>query len=146
MIKPHIKSNFSLLLLALFIFFYILFSLTSVNAAITVISPANYTNYTSTSGSVVFNVSYVNGTDFNDAKNATFYYNLSGTWTVIGSAANCSNGATFASCNATLNISSLTDGIYGINASLGNTTGGTFAVVITHRIIFDSKAPNVTRY
>ena len=145
MIKPYIKS-ISLFLLAFFIFFSILINLSFINAVITVISPANYTNYSGTSGNIVFNVSYVNGTDFNDAKNVTFYYNLSGTWTVIGSGLACSNGATFASCNATLNISSLTPGKYGINASLGNTTGGTFAAVLTHVIIFDSTAPNVTSY
>ena len=144
MIKSNIKSNFfSLLLLALFIFFYILFSLIPVNAAITVISPANYTNNT---GTAIFNVSYINGTDFTDAKNATFYYNLSGTWTVIGSTTACSNGATFASCNATLNISSLTDGIYNINATLKNDTNSFNATIIHYGIIFDSKAPNVTSY
>jgi len=128
--------------------FAIIFCINFVNSAITVVRPLNYTNFTGAFGPlVVFNVSYVNGTDFTDAKNATFYYNLSGTWTKIGSTLDCNNGAVFGSCNGTLNLSGLTDGLYAINATISNTTTfGKSATVFTYNITFDSTAPNVSTF
>ncbi len=132
-------------------FFLILSTLTiivlsnSVSALITVQSPLNYSNYTGAFGPLVnFNVSYTNGTDFTDAKNATFYYNLSGVWTKIGSSTLCSNTASLSSCNASLNLSGLTDGIYNINATLSNSTTTIGASVLTYGIIFDSTPPAVS--
>jgi len=129
------------------IIFLALLSFTS--ASRTVVSPASNTNY-SASTLVVFNVSYVNGSDFTDAQNATFYYNLSGVWTYIGSTLDCNNGATFGSCNGTLNVSGLTDGRYSINATLSNATttasnvNSSGASVLTTNVVFDKTPPAVS--
>ena len=130
-------------------YFLIIFSLilpliliSSISAAITIVSPASYTNWSGRT-LVVFNVSYANGTDYNDALNATFYYNLSGVWTYIGFTTDCNNGATFASCNKSINISTLTQGRYSINATIGNdTTKG--ASIITTNVVFDWTPPDIT--
>lgn len=101
-------------------------SLNFLNAAISVVLPINNTNVTGAFGPlVVFNVSYINGTDFSDATNATFYYNLSGIWTKIGSSVpvlGCSKAAagSLESCNVSLNMSGLTSGRYSINVTLAN--------------------------
>lgn len=135
--------------------FAVMFAINSASAAITVIYPLNYSNYTGAFGPLVFfNVSYTNGTDFTDAVNATFYYNLTGVWTKLGSATVCSRGATASSCNVSLNLSGVTDGIYSINATLANTTtSGASATnnytlygasVVTQNIIFDSTPPVVS--
>lgn len=114
------------------------------NAAITVVAPASNTNHT---GTAVFNVSYVNATDITDAVNASFYYNISGSWTLIGSTLVCkNNNITFiSSCNATLDISTLIDGRYSINATISNTTDfGSGASTITQNVLFDSTPPTVS--
>ncbi len=134
------KNN---LLLLLFGLFGILFLINIISATITVTSPVSYSNF-SGSNLISFNVSYVNGTDFTDSKNATFYYNLSGVWTSIGTASVCSNTATSSSCNASLNISSLTDGRYSINATLANSTTVLGASVLTTNVIFDKTPPAVS--
>src|SRR4030042_4414519 len=76
--KRGLNSKKYFLILSSLIIFSILASFAS--AAITVTRPASNTNYSDT---VFFNVTYVNGTDFSDARNATFFYNISGTWTKI---------------------------------------------------------------
>lgn len=81
--KKRLRGYFALLVFSL-ILFVILSSF--AGALINVTSPRNYTNY---SNWVLFNVSYTNGTDFTDATNATFYYNLSGVWVVIRNASVC---------------------------------------------------------
>jgi len=150
------KNIFSLLIVGLFI----ILSMNFISSAITVVSPANYSNFTGAFGPlVVFNVTYLNGTDFTDATNVTFYYNLSGVWTKIGSAApatGCSKAAagSLEFCNASLNLSGLTDGRYSINATLANlSTVGTAgannyllngADNVIHDVIFDSTPPNVS--
>lgn len=135
--EKKLLNKFFLAILFLFIIFFI--GYVSANT-ITIVRPANYTNY---SGSAIFNVSYVNGTDYSDAKNATFYYNLSGVWTYLGFASVCANGATFGSCNVTLVIPPTMEGRYSINATLGNNTAYG-ASVITTKVMLDSKAPNVS--
>lgn len=130
-------NKFFLAVLFLFAIFFI--GYVSANT-ITVVRPANNTNY---SGTTVFNVSYVNGTDYSDARNATFYYNLSGVWTYLGFAGACANGATFGSCNTTLTIPPTMEGKYSINATLGNNTAFG-ASVITTNVMLDSKAPGVS--
>ena len=125
--------------------FLMLIVLSNVSAAITIVAPA--TNSTNT-GTAVFNVSYVNGTDFNTAVNATFYYNLSGSWTSIAVGI-CENGATASSCNITFDISGLIDGVYSINATLVNNTANSTlfgASVLTTNVTFDSTPPNVSGY
>ena len=125
------------------LFIFAILNTNFTNATISIISPANYTNHT---GTAVFNVSYANGTDFDDAINASFYYNLSGTWTIIGSTTDCNNGATFGSCNGTLDISTLIEGIYGIKAIIANTSSNyTSSTALTHHVILDTTPPNVSK-
>ncbi len=139
-VKEKRIGYFALLVFSLILF--VALSNFASGAAITVVSPASNTNF-SGSALVVFNVSYVNGSDYNDALNATFYYNLSGTWTYINFTTDCNNGATFASCNRTINISSLTQGRYSINATIGNDTAKG-ASTITTNVVFDWTPPNVS--
>jgi len=131
--------NFAFLLISLL---FVILSVSFVSATITIIAPANFTNHT---GTATFNVSYVNGTDATDAVNATFYYNLSGTWTLIGTTTDCNNGATDASCNGSFDISSISEGKYSINATL-NTDLTLGASVLTESVILDSTAPNVSAF
>lgn len=148
--KGFIRKKYLLRIFSLIIFLTLIFS---IDAAITIVAPANNTNFTGAFGPLrTFNVSYINGTDFTDATNATFYYNLSGIWTKIGSTLICKGAPSGspASCNASLNISGLTNGRYSINATLSNTTTGSSntnasgASVITINITFDSTPPNVS--
>ena len=122
-----------------------LLSLSFASAGITIVAPANFSNHTT---SVMFNVSYVNVTDgVTTPLNATFYYNLSGTWTKIGStgAAACFQYRT--SCNVTLSIAGLTDGFYSINATIDNGSDqgsvGAALSLITSMVRFDSSKPIV---
>jgi PGF-pre-PGF domain-containing protein len=146
------KKNFICLVFILAIILGISF----ISATITVVRPLNNTNYTGAFGPlVVFNVTYLNSTDFTDATNVTFYYNRSGVWTRIGSSTACSKAVAgaLASCNATLNLSGLTDGRYSINATLANTsTSGSSATNnytlygannIIFNVTFDSTPPAV---
>jgi len=152
------KNIFSLLVVGLFL----ILSINFVSSAITVVSPANYSNFSGAFGPLVFfNVSYINGTDFTDATNVTFYYNLTGVWTKIGSATpalGCSKAVagSLESCNVSLNLSGLTDGFYSINATLANlstvgTAGannyllyGATGFGVATKIMFDSTPPNVS--
>ncbi len=134
------------------VFSLILFVLLSnfISAAITIVSPANNFNYSTTA---VFNVSFINGTDYpNNILNATFYYNLSGAWTYIGFTADCNinsglgaGGTNVSSCNATLNLPANSEGRYSINATLGNNTAYG-ASVITTNVVFDNTPPRVTTF
>jgi hypothetical protein len=105
------------------------------------------------STSIFFNVSYMNGTNITDPRNASFWYNLSGVWTLIGNTSGDDSGfgACFvSSCNVTLPINQLVDGYYSINVTLDNGTENYTAVSISdnanlsHEILFDSTGPNVT--
>jgi hypothetical protein len=155
--RGHSEGKFLLILFGILF----IFSLEFLSSAITIVSPANSTNFTGAFGPlVIFNVTYLNGTDFTDAKNVTFYYNLSGVWTKIASsvpALGCSNAiaGALSSCNASLNLSGLADGRYLINATLANTTtassGGSLyllygASTITYNITLDSTPPNVSTF
>ena len=98
----------------------ILFSLNFVFASIVVLTPANSTNYSS---SGLFNVSFANATDITiggsigqTTINASFYYNLSGSWVLIGNSSACAVNA----CWGVLDTSGLTAGVYSINATLIN--------------------------
>lgn len=145
--KKRLRGYFALLVFSL-ILFVILSSF--AGALINVTSPRNYTNY---SNWVLFNVSYTNGTDFTDATNATFYYNLSGVWVVIRNASVCHApvGGGVTSCYANLSIQNLnlTDGKFSINATLANTSGGISyllygATSIARMVTFDKTPPNVS--
>ena len=138
--RELIRKEYLLWIFSL-ISFIVLISMMSANT-ITIVSPASYTNWSGRT-LVVFNVSYANLTDYSDALNATFYYNLSGVWTYINYTTDCNNGATFSSCNITLNVSALTQGRFSINATLGNDSVYG-ASIITSNVVFDWTPPNVT--
>lgn len=137
-----IKQKF---ILGIFLFIFLILILNFANAAISVTRPMNNTNW---SGSAYFNVTYLNSTDFYNATNATFYYNLSGVWTLLGSV-NCSGGviAAIGYCNGTLSFPTL-EGIFAINATLWNLTAQSnlSASVITYNVTLDSVAPNVSTF
>ena len=64
-----------------------------------IVSPASGTNYTSLTA-VLFNVSFVNGTDITNPQNATFSLNVSGAWGLVaGNSSGCDVGATTSSCS-----------------------------------------------
>jgi len=116
-----------------------------VSAAISVISPANNTK---NKGYIAFNVTYINDSDFTDATNASFYYNLSGTWQLIGNVSTCTKAVAgaVASCNASLNVSTLVQGRYSINVTLANLTnfGAAYgANVTTYNVTFDYTPPSI---
>jgi hypothetical protein len=129
-------KNLSLLVIIITLIFL---GLSFVSAAVTMIVPASNSN---NSASTFFNVSYTNVTDLNSPVNATFYYNLSGTWTAIGNTS-ATGGCDGASCNITLDTSGLTDGFYSINASLHNGTDVAFATTVTTVVAFDNTVPEV---
>lgn len=144
--------------------FLVLFSLTLVAFALLVIAaagdgilmqaPASGSNHTTTA---LFNVSFINGTDITIAGtivpaniNATFYYNLSGTWTRIGNSSECSIDACWTDA---MDTSALTDGSYTINATLENGTAtvsvsfsgnATVSANTSTSVIFDNTPPIVT--
>ncbi len=136
------KVKIGLFFLGILMFLFLSF----VTSTVTVESP---TNGSANSTWFFFNVSFANGTDIQDPLNATFYYNLSGTWTEIGSShatLGCAVDASgaYGDCNATLDISSLTDGNYSINASINNGTDIVYATDLTLSVTFDSSPPNVS--
>jgi uncharacterized membrane protein YgcG len=129
--------------LILFAFVFAVFvSLNFVSAAVEVTLPTNSSNHT---GTAVFNVTYANNTDIVDPVNATFFYNLSGTWTAIGNTTP-TVGCNFnsSSCTVTLDISSLTDGVYSINATIYNGTSSVSAGTATYEVLLDSTGPQVS--
>jgi hypothetical protein len=79
-----------------------------------------------------------------DALNATFYYNVSGTWTVIGTIENSTANAS--EIAGSLTTSGLTDGSFTINATVSNSTGVFYAADVISGVIFDNTGPasNVT--
>ena len=75
---------------------------------IRIVSPAanNFSNF-SNSSSMLLNVTFANGTDITiggigninqTTINASFYYNLSGTWTFLGNSSTCSRFAYYNDC------------------------------------------------
>jgi hypothetical protein len=87
-------------------------------------SPASGSNYTSIS-SVLFNVSFINNSDITQPSNASFFLNISGTWTKIGntsSSGGCQVGQTVSSCAATITNTAISDGVYSINATIFNSS------------------------
>lgn len=120
---------------------FLLFPL--VSSAVIIASPADSGNYT---GSLLFNVTYINVTDITTPLNATFYYNLSGAWTRIENTSATGCALTGNNCNITLSISGLTDGFYSINATLDNGTDYAYVTVpgnLATEVLFDSTPPIV---
>lgn len=112
----------------------IILSINFISGAITIVSPANSTNFTI---NAFFNVTYVNVTDgITNAVNATFYYNLNSNWTKIGNL-NCSN----LSCSGNLSILNIPEGKYNINATLDNGTVQVYSTSLSYNVNFDSTPP-----
>jgi len=146
------------LMFGILFMFAIVLSLSMASAAVRVISPNNFTNWSS--DMVMFNVTFLNGSDVlidgdidMNAINASFFYNLSGTWTLIGNSSECTtDGAGGLSTNVTycwgeINVSSLVDGYYSINVTVRNKSVESNMSAgsgnLTHGIIFDNTAPAV---
>ena len=119
------------------------------SAAVAVISPLNGTNHSSAS-MVLFNVTFVNGTDINipgtsqTQVNASFF-RLNGTQrTLITNSSSCavSSGTTYA-CWTRFNVSGI-DGFYNISATIFNGSTSVNATSNTTKIYFDSTAPQVS--
>ena len=129
-----------LVLIACFVY-----ALTGDGVKITSPSNANYT----TLSSVLFNVSFLNATDITDPSNATFYINLSGAWIRVGSTSvsnGCQVGASTSSCAVSITNSTITEGVYSINATIYNSTN-TISVIhlsnLSSLIYIDPTAPTV---
>ena len=131
----------------------------SALAAITIISPLSGTNHSGLN--ILFNVTYVNATDYYNAMNATFYVNISGSFTttpqsataatgLIGRSGSCGvsgAGGVTGACWMWANVSNLADGMYSINASLNNATAivdpNFTATALKHDVLFDSTPPQI---
>lgn len=114
-------------------------ALNFVSGAVSIVAPGSGTNNT---GTITFNVSYVNGTDITTPQNATFYYNLSGTWTSVGIATTCSINA----CYGSLSTASLTSGYYSINATIYNLTAAAAksATTLKTNVLIDNTNPTIS--
>lgn len=132
-------KTYQIALIAGILLFAIL-TLSSVNAAISIVSPVAGSN---NSGSKTFNCSFAT-TDVNHATNVSFYYNKSGTWTLIAVVANTSLDPT--SLSTTVTTSSLTDGVYSVNCSVNNQTAAGASVKSAKNdiVTFDNTAPTCT--
>jgi len=139
-----------LLLFGVFLGMFV--SLSFVSAAVVVVAPESDTNHSTVA--TIFNVTFVNGTDITidgvisqTSINATFFYNLSGTWTFLGNSSTCSvlPSSTTVACWGTIDVTTLTDGVFSINATLNNGTASAnvSASVLTQRVTFDDTAPIV---
>ena len=111
-----------------------------------VITLTSGTNMTSVTNRV-FNVSFDNTTDIPNALNATFFFNISGTWTKVGNttAAGCNVKAGLSSCAINLNAS-VVDGVYSLNATIYNASASIsviHAANLSTKIYIDGTAPQV---
>lgn len=109
-----------------------------------IVSLASGTNQTSITNKL-FNVSVDNVTDIPNPLNATFFFNISGTWTKVGntSAAGCNVKAGLSSCAVLLNAT-IADGVYSLNATVYNGSASvsvTHTANLTHGIYIDGTAP-----
>lgn len=141
-------SNIYLFSLVLFFAFTIQIHFSS--GAVAVLSPLNGTNHSS-AASVLFNVTFVNGTDLfiqgtsQSQVNASFYSVSGGVATLITNSSTCavSSGSTYA-CWTTFTLSSSNDGFFNVSATVFNTTSSVGASVNTTSIYFDSTPPAVS--
>ena len=109
-----------------------------------IVSPASGTNYTSLTA-VLFNVSFVNGTDITNPQNATFSLNVSGAWGLVaGNSSGCDVGATTSSCSMNVTNTTIPDGIYSVNATIYNATTSisiTNTTNLSSKVIIDGTKP-----
>ena len=109
--------------------------------AVTFITPTSGTNYSN--GTIItFNISYFNATDITNPLNATFYYNLTGTWNLINKSICFKINDSLGECRAVFNVSTLTDGAYTINVTIENQTANISALVTN--VGFDFSIPQVS--
>lgn len=117
---------------------------------IVVRAPANHTNY-SYASKVLFNATYINGTDsIVTPHNLTAWTNFSGAWTIINFSSNSTNCLTAfntasATCNGSFNISNMAGGYHTINITLGNISGNALVLdtdVLTTGVRVDNTIPN----
>ncbi|MBS3066493.1 hypothetical protein J4205_01595 [Candidatus Pacearchaeota archaeon] len=111
-----------------------------------VVSPATGTNWSGAVGTAVantsqvfFNITYKNETIVTDPVNVTIWINFTtSSWVILGNLSNCINGTGLGSgsfCSGSLNISVLyngtmvPDGVYTVNASIHNNSGGGLSIV-----------------
>jgi|SRR3989344_1314419 len=111
------KSTIILSILFLILLAYIALA---AGDGVRIISPSSGSNYTTISN-VVFNVSFINGTDITDPQNASFSLNISGVWTTIGNST-CQVSATSSYCGASITNTTIPDGVYSLNATIYNLT------------------------
>jgi hypothetical protein len=130
------------ILLFALIVFGVLVSINFVSAAVFVFAPGNNSN---NSGTFLFNVSYINNTDIVTPINATFYYNLSGTWTVIGNTTP-TGGCDLdnQTCGVSLDTTGLTSGYFSINVTIYNATSSVSAATVPHSVLIDNTVPEVS--
>jgi hypothetical protein len=120
----------------------------ALGEGVRITSPSSNSNFTSLS-STLFNVSFLNGTDITDPLNATFYLNISGAWTIIGStpaSGGCQVGQTASSCAVSLTNSTIPEGVYSLNATIYNPTSSISVTEIANlssQIAIDPSPPIV---
>lgn len=120
----------------------------ALGESVKITSPTSGSNYTSIS-SILFNVLFINGTDITQPSNASFFLNISGTWTKIGNTSTsngCQIGQTNSSCAATITNTSIPDGVYSINATIFNSST---SISVTSRenlsnLIYVDSTPPIT--
>ncbi|MEK6909058.1 MAG: hypothetical protein AABX23_03340 [Nanoarchaeota archaeon] len=113
-----------------------------------IVSPVSGTNYTNFTN-VLFNITFVNGSDITQPANATFFLNISGVWTIMGNTSatgGCQVGATTSSCAVLVTNNSIPDGVYSINATIYNATSSARISVshignLSNSIYLDSTRP-----
>ena len=139
------------LFLGIFILIGLVYLVTALAGdGVIIVSPTSGTNFTTLSA-VLFNVSFTNGTDITNPENATFFINLSGVWSQIGSTAiagGCNVTATTSSCYANITNTTIPDGIYSINTTIYNSTNSaTISIIhtgnLSNIIYIDNTAPIV---
>lgn len=108
--KPLILAALTIILLAYFV-------IAAAGDGVKILSPSSGNGYSSRVG-ILYNVSYTNVTDILSPQNATFFLNISGTWTAVANASCNSNN----SCAATVLNTTIPDGVYSINATIRNST------------------------
>jgi len=134
-------KKINLYLFIIFIVFLILLTNIAV-ADVIVVAPTNGTNFT---GTALFNVTFVNGTDITTPTNVTFYYNKSAALTYIGNVSTCAriNATNGSACWGTLTISGLTDGRYSLNATMWNGSTNANSTNVISIVTFDSTSPSI---
>lgn len=143
--RDKIKSKiifFSGLIIFASIFAWLVMAAAGDNVRI--ISSASGTNMTSVLNRA-FNVSFDNTTDIPNALNATFFFNISGTWTKVGNttATGCNVKAGLSSCAINLNAT-VADGVYSLNATIYNASASisvAHTANLTHGIFIDATPP-----